>query len=356
LVLGAAPSSPLDYVSFVSGSSGTVRLLDSFTVTNLYADSPLARIEVAAGKTLTINPVASTTATTGSTTAYDPPAVFAGTFAPVASGGALQLVFSGVVGANTTVPQLRLAGQSTYTGTTRIRPGIDLIAADDAAFGQSSVALEGGRLSLVSGVTLANPLTLSSGTLAGEGTVSTATALSVGTGINLQPGFELVGTFNFVAPTTSDVALSLMGGGAYRWKVGNATVSGGEWDRIAVNGAVSIGASAASPFTVQMATVGSLGLLNGVIAGFDPAQAYVWPILSASSITGFTAGAFVVDSSVFATLAPDYKFNVGLVADSLGSSLVLNYNPAAVPEPSTWVMLLSGAAAGAVWLRRRRRT
>jgi hypothetical protein len=178
----------------------------------------------------------------------------------------------------------------------------------------------------------------------------------VGTGINLQPGFELVGTFNFVAPTTSDVALSLMGGGAYRWKVGDATVSGGEWDRIAVNGAVSIGASAASPFTVQMATVGSLGLLNGVIAGFDPAQAYVWPILSASSITGFTAGAFVVDSSVFATLAPDYKFNVGLVADSLGSSLVLNYNPAAVPEPSTWVMLLSGAAAGAVWLRRRRRT
>ncbi|MFM8335827.1 MAG: autotransporter-associated beta strand repeat-containing protein [Opitutaceae bacterium] len=356
LVLEPASPSELRSVSFPVGSAGTVRLLNSFTLGSVSGESSSARIEVAAGKMLTINPVASSTATTGSTTSNYPPAVFAGTFAPVASGGAFELVFSGTVAANTTVPQLRLTGQSTYTGTTRIRPGIDLIAADDAAFGQSSVILEGGRLALASGVSVTNALTLNSGVLAGEGGVVTATALGVGPGVQLQPGFDLAGTLSFVAATTGQTALSLLGGGGYRWKIGDATSPGGEWDRINVSGGVSVTATAAAPFTVQMAPVGALGLLSGVIAGFDPAQAYAWPILSASSITGFTPGAFVVDSSAFATLAADYKFSVGLVADSLGSSLVLNYNPAAVPEPSTWVMLLSGAAAGAVWLRRRRRT
>jgi len=215
--------------------------------------------------------------------------------------------------------------------------------------------LEGGRLALASGVELANPLTLSSGTLAGEGSVTTTASISVGSGAKLQPGFDLAATLSFTASGSySGTVLSLLGGGAYRWKIGDATAAGGEWDRIAVTGGVSIGATAAAPFTVQMAPVGALGLLSGAIAGFDPAQSYAWPILTASSISGFSAGAFVIDSSAFATLAPDYKFSLGLVNDTLGSSLVLNYNPAAVPEPSTWVMLLSGAAAGALWLRRRR--
>ena len=122
---------------------------------------------------------------------------------------------------------------------------------------------------------------------------------------------------------------------------------------INVGGAVAISASPATPFTLQMAPIGPAGLLTGAIAGFDPALAYAWPILSAASISGFAAGSFVVDASAFANLAPGYKFSVGL--DATNSALVLNYNPAAVPEPSTWVMLLSGAAAGAVWLRRRRR-
>lgn len=354
LVLGTAPTSPLGVLSFSGTSGGTVRFLDSFTVGNVYGDSGTARIEVAAGKTLTINPIAQSSSTNGVPGYSSPPAVFAGTFASVSSGGAFELVFSGTVAGSTTIPQLRLSGQSTYSGTTRIRPGIDLIAADDAAFGQSSVTLEGGRLALASGVSVSNALTLNSGVLAGEGTVVTATALGVGSGVQLQPGFELVGTLSFAAATSAQTALSLLGGGGYLWKVGDATSPGGEWDRIYVSGAVSIGATTAAPFTVKMASLGALDLLSG-IAGFDPNQVYAWPILSATSITGFTAGALVVDSSAFATLAPDYKFSVGLVSDSLGSSLVLNYNPAAVPEPSTWVMLLSGAAAGAVWLRRRRR-
>ena len=347
LVLGTASSASLGTVSFSGASSGTLRFLDSFTVGNISADSSSARIEVAAGKTLTVNPLSSGSGSYS----YEP--VFSGSFAPTSGGGAFELVFSGTVSTGHSMPQLRLTGQSSYSGTTRVRGGIDLTVADSAAFGQSSVALEGGRLALASGVELANPLTLSSGTLAGEGGISTSSAISVGGGVILQPGFDLAATLTFTAAGSyAGTVLSLNGGGAYRWKIGDATSSSGEWDRVGVSGAVSIGATAAAPFTVQMAPVGSLGLLTGGIAGFDPSQNYNWPILTASSITGFTAGAFVVDSSAFATLAPDYKFSVGL--DSLGSSLVLNYNPAAVPEPSTWVMLLSGAAAGALWLRRRR--
>ena len=349
LVLGTASSGSLGTVSFSGASGGTLRVLDSFTVGNIYADSSSARIEVAGGKTLTVSPPSSPSGSAS----YTP--VFSGVFAPVPAGGGFELVFSGTVMTGDSVPQLRLAGQSTYSGTTRVRSGIDLTVADSAAFGQSSVVLEGGRLALASGVELANPLTLSSGTLAGEGSVTTTASISVGSGAKLQPGFDLAATLGFTASGSySGTVLSLLGGGAYRWKIGDATAAGGEWDRIAVNGAVSIGASAAAPFTVQMAPVGALGLLSGAIAGFDPAQSYAWPILTASSISGFSAGAFVIDSSAFATLAPDYKFSLGLVNDTLGSSLVLNYNPAAVPEPSTWVMLLSGAAAGALWLRRRR--
>jgi hypothetical protein len=145
----------------------------------------------------------------------------------------------------------------------------------------------------------------------------------------------------------------LLSGGAYRWKIGDATDTAGGWDFINVAGAVSVSATVAAPFTLQMAPTGPSGLLSGAIAGFDPALAYAWPILSGASISGFSPGSFVVDASAFANLAPDYKFSVGL--DATANALVLNYNPAAVPEPSTWVMLLSGAAAGAVWLRRRRR-
>ncbi len=335
---------------FLGSSAGTVRFLESSTIRGVVGDYSGARVEVAAGKTLTVNPIASSISSPYP--AYD--AVFGGSFAPAVSGNPINLVFSATVASGAESPQIRLSGQSAYAGTTTIGAGISVLAMESAAFGQSSVSVSGGRLALASGVTLANPFTLTHGSLAGEGGVSTSAAINVGSGAKLAPGFELPGVLTFSAASGfSGTVLSLLSGGAYRWKIGDATDTAGGWDFINVAGAVSVSATVAAPFTLQMAPTGPSGLLSGAIAGFDPALAYAWPILSGASISGFSPGSFVVDASAFANLAPDYKFSVGL--DATANALVLNYNPAAVPEPSTWVMLLSGAAAGAVWLRRRRR-
>jgi hypothetical protein len=283
---------------------------------------------------------------------------YAGTFSPVVPGGAFNLVFGAPVPTAGASIQVVLSGQSSYAGTTSIRTGSDLVAANSAAFGTSSVSLDGGRLALPAGVNLANPLSITAGTLAGEGSVTTASTIPVGAGVVLAPGSDLPGTLTFAAATGFNGAvLSLLGGGSYSWKIGDATDTGAGWDRVIVTGAggATVAASPVSPFKVTMSPVGAGGLLAGTIGAFDPLIPYAWPILTASSITGFASGAFVVDSSAFATLAPDYKFSVGLVTDPLGSSLVLNYNPAAVPEPSTWVMLLTGAGFGVIWLGRRRR-
>ncbi len=335
---------------FLGSGGGTVRFLESSTIRGVVGDYSGARVEVAAGKTLTVNPIASSISSPYP--AYD--AVFGGSFAPAVSGNPINLVFSATVASGAESPQIRLSGQSAYAGTTTIGAGISVLAMESAAFGQSSVSVSGGRLALASGVTLANPFTLTHGSLAGEGGVSTSAAINVGSGAKLAPGFELPGVLTFSAASGfSGTVLSLLSGGAYRWKIGDATDTAGGWDFINVAGAVSVSATVAAPFTLQMAPTGPSGLLSGAIAGFDPALAYAWPILSGASISGFSPGSFVVDASAFANLAPDYKFSVGL--DATANALVLNYNPAAVPEPSTWVMLLSGAAAGAVWLRRRRR-
>lgn len=346
LVVGTAASGS-ESVS-LGKDSPTIQFLDSVTLRSLSGDSTTARVEVAAGKTLTVSP------NWGTSSYYsypNPELAFSGSFGPVVPGTSINLVFSGPVVSGAEVPQFRLSGQSSYLGTTTISTGITVLAANSDAFGQSSVSVTGGRLALASGVTLSNPLSLSSGTLAGEGQVNTAATIDIGNGVKLSPGFDLVGTLSFSASSLTGPVLSLNAGGLYQWKIGDATQGSGEWDRVEVVGSVSITASAASPFTVKMMPLGPLGLTASSIAGFDPASAYAWPILSASNISSFSTSAFVVDSSAFSALAPSYMFSVGIES----TNLVLNYNPAAVPEPSTWIMLLSGAAAGVAWLRRRRR-
>jgi hypothetical protein len=70
-------------------------------------------------------------------------------------------------------------------------------------------------------------------------------------------------------------------------------------------------------------------------------------------ITGFDAAAFNIDTAMFANPTLDGTFSVAL--DGTGTSLMLNYTAAAIPEPSTWAMLIIGVAVIAFSTFRRRR-
>ncbi len=83
------------------------------------------------------------------------------------------------------------------------------------------------------------------------------------------------------------------------------------------------------------------------VATFNMLSTYQWTLVSAASITGFSASDFALNTSGFTNSLGGGSFSI-----SAGSSAIfLNFTP--VPEPSTWALLATGAAAVA-WTARRR--
>jgi len=253
--------------------------------------------------------------------------------------------------------RVTLSGNNTYTGGTTIGPHIELIAANNHALGSTgAVTLNGGTLAASSGVNLAfdssHPLVLNSGTLTGTGTFSVASSIDVKSSLDgavvLSPGLELPGQLNF--SLTSGATLIFDSGGTYHWKLRDATTAGG-WDSISVAGPVNITASAATPFNLVLEAVGPDGQ-PGSPSNFSLFSSYSWTILTAQSITGFDPTKFNITTNDFLQSSGGGTFSLRL--DSTGTSLVLDFAPIVVPEPSTWALLLSGIGiTGVVGLRRR---
>ncbi|MDQ8160166.1 MAG: PEP-CTERM sorting domain-containing protein, partial [Gemmatimonadota bacterium] len=81
---------------------------------------------------------------------------------------------------------------------------------------------------------------------------------------------------------------------------------------------------------------------------FDGHRAYDWTFLTATGgISGFAADQFVINSGNFAN--PVYG---SFAVVQQGNSLALSYTP--VPEPSTWVLVMTGLAFGGWRMSRRR--
>ncbi|HTO04836.1 MAG TPA: PEP-CTERM sorting domain-containing protein, partial [Opitutus sp.] len=255
-----------------------------------------------------------------------------------------------------------LNAANTFTGGTTIDRNAVVIAAHNQALGATGgVTLNQGTLAVAQGVTTSfsasHPLTLNGGRLAGAGTLAfdgVNAPLKVAGGTNgpatLSPGFQQPGKLNF--NFTNGATLILDAGGNYHWKLMDAGNATGGWDTIAVSGPVTISADAIAPFNLTIATVNADGS-SGPAGNFDVYSSYSWTLLTADSITGFDPTYFNIDGALFINRTLDGTFSVAL--DGAGTSLMLNYTAAAIPEPSTWALMIIGISAIAFSSLRRRR-
>ncbi len=253
------------------------------------------------------------------------------------SGGATSLAKTG---AGTWL----VSGNNTYGGTTTVSAGT-LVANSNSAFGTGAVNVAGGALD-VGGRTLGNAFTVSGGALRGTGTIG---ALTVSNGGTLSPG-NSPGTL-YAGNTT------WAGGGSFLWDI-NAVPSGVHangaagadpgWDLLSISGALAITATSESKFTLSLS---SLSLLNaaGTVADFDSASSYSFTFVTTTGgITGFNANEFAINASAFSN-----PFNGTWSIGQSGNNLTLDYAGAAIPEPSTYAMLIGAGALVFTVLSRR---
>lgn len=191
----------------------------------------------------------------------------------------------------------------------------------------NDVTVNGGEFKSNGGNFTGN-LTLASGTV--SGTNLSGVALSFGSNQTLSPG-NSPGTL-----TTGDQTWA--GAGTYLWEINQLAGDGGTqgsdpgWDFVNINGALLITATNLDKFSVN---IDSLALLTS----WNNSQNYTFVIATASGgISGFDASAFQLNSTAF---ADQHSLGGGSfsVAQN-GNNVELKFT--AVPEPSTWVLLIGG--------------
>lgn len=207
----------------------------------------------------------------------------------------------------------------------------------------------GGTLAVDNQSSLHNPIALDPGArLAGHGSFA---SVSIGTGAVLSPGLAGAGEIG----TLGFAHLELNSGGILEWQIQNPTgVSGEGFDRIHVytDDTLVINATAEAPFSLRIISLASGGS-TGLLAGLTPGESYSWMLISSDSTTGtFDPAKFALDVAQFQT-----SLGVGLDAGEFsvslsGNNLMLNFT--AVPEPSTYALMVLGLGF-VIWSLRRRR-
>jgi autotransporter-associated beta strand protein len=273
---------------------GTGRLIitaNGSTFTDKIQVSPGATVEIAADNALggaKLDPSA------GGTFEFSVPAATVG---GLVGGGALALqtnasaalaltvsptstgTFSGILSGagsltKTGAGTLRLTGANTYSGTTAIAAGTLLVNGDQTAAAGAVTVLAGGTLG-------------GTGVVGGQTTIESAATLSPGN----SPG-----TLGFAG------GLTWNSGGNYDWQMlsstGNAG-AGNTWDLVTAAGALTIAATSADPFKINLWSLSSIGPdVSGDATNFDPNQSYSWRIASAAGgISGFAADKFLINTS-----------------------------------------------------------
>lgn len=239
-----------------------------------------------------------------------------------------------------------LGGSNTYGGGTTVNQGT-LVYGAAGAFGSGGVTLNGGSISVGSGLTLTNSLTFSGSAivLGGNGTIGSA--ITADSHVVISPG-------NSPGNLTFSAGLTLASGGAISFQVYNANGPAGTgYDLITVSGGTLALTASANSITFNLVSIdGGNNSANAI--NFNPASSYSWTFATSANslITGFNPNQFNLVNGFTNNLAGG-TFSFSESVDQ--HSLLLNFTPAAVPEPSTWALLVAGLGAVTVISRRRRR-
>ncbi|GAB5559231.1 MAG: hypothetical protein SynsKO_08780 [Synoicihabitans sp.] len=219
--------------------------------------------------------------------------------------------------------RLTLSGIHTFTGDTAVTDG-ELKLNGSAANSRFNVA--GGRLS-------------------GSGSIG---ELNVGNGGILAPG-NSPGTLN-AGNTTWE------GAAAFEWEVNDAAgIVSTNWDLLNITGGLSITATEANPFSINLVSL-TAGDVAGEVPNFDANSDASWTFVTTSDgITFDGVGSSIGGSFVFNTDNFQNATNgtFGLALLNSGNDLALTYTTSAVPEPSSFAFVLSLLAAGFTVSRRR---
>lgn len=210
-----------------------------------------------------------------------------------------------------------LAGNNTYTGPTTVNAGVLRVA----------------------GITAGTTFTVNNGgTVSGTGTIADFVIAGGGT---VSPGASS-GTLTTGSQTWS-------GGGNYVWEINHANGTQGAnpgWDFLNINGTLTINASSANKFNLQVTSL-TLGGGSGSASSFDSLQNYTWTIATASGgILGFDPLKFTLDVSAFQNSLDGGSFGIS----QSGNDLSLTFS--AVPEPHEYALAAAiGLLGFAIWRR-----
>ncbi|NDG71091.1 MAG: hypothetical protein EBY32_07245, partial [Proteobacteria bacterium] len=230
----------------------------------------------------------------------------------ISSGGALRSVsganaYAGEITLasasriNTDAGSLTLSGNTTGSNTNLSLGGEgDTVVTGGLSLGSGTLTKDGGGTATLNGsISYSGATALNAGKLVINGSNSNS-AITIASGATLggagTVGAVTVNSGGFIAPGNSPGTLTvgdltLNGGGGYSWELANATGTAGTgWDLINVSGSTTINANSGNKFTVY---------INGTPTNWSSATSNNWNIMSWSTVTGFSADAFAVNTASF---------------------------------------------------------
>jgi hypothetical protein len=333
----------------IEATGGTLTIADAGT--DVLTDAPGGTVE-ASGGNITLGVSGASVANFSSNTLTGGTWIASGTSALTFTSATNSLVTNGVAttielsGAGSTItsgPSNHTLEQTltTNNGTLEVLGG--------RSFASTSAGLtNNGILQLGGGTVTAASLTNGAGsTLSGFGTLNPTGGVAIGSGVLISPGSTAAN--QYVNTISLGGSGSFGAGGAYTFDIMNSVspVAGVDNDTVSVAGTLTVSATPVSPFTISLESINPGTGLPG-LANFSSAGTYQWTLLSASSISGFNASDFAINTSAFSNSLGSGDFTLS----STATDIYLNFTP--VPEPSTWALIATGAVVAAFTARNRR--
>jgi len=196
----------------------------------------------------------------------------------------------------------------------------------------SRLNLGGNTLNLTNGSALSV-----GGILEGIGTIAGG-AVIIGDGGTISPG-NSPGTMNTAAQVWA-------GGGSYLWELNSTAGTAGAdpgWGLLTM-GTLAITATSGDQFTIQITSL-TANNTAGNVFDFTSGTGYQFLIADVASTIAFDPTVFLLDTSNFSnSFSGEWAIVRGDAAEITGGDDSQLYLAVVVPEPSSLIMLLSGAA------------